>query len=325
MNDGLSYQNTFRRDKAKFYDDIDDDIIDMANQRNDLKFIAAKGNIEFERLAQHPVVEEEESYDEEKEYEEAERIVDSNYESAISPEVNDINEHEDGGAYKVERLRAGVQSHAGRGSSRSFTSNSVNSSDVSSRSDSSRSQNSTSSDEESPSEESSSEESSANASAESSDESSTGSNTSSSEDKPKPVQKVILDPVLTKGGFKILPQYHDTSIFEEEDLIDRIENGLYKDYIHKGSKKFKDIFDVAIMSKADVDIIFFPALNRKKKLALGIDERICDTTSKDIHFEFDKKETFHSTKDSSDDDSDSDEVEEARKKHAKQMMMMKTV
>ena len=79
---------------------------------------------------------------------------------------------------------------------------------------------------------------------------------------------------MTKGGFKILPSYHDTSIFEEEDLIDRIENGLYKDYIHKGSKRFKDIFDVAILSRADVDIIFFPALNKKKKFKLGIDKRI---------------------------------------------------
>lgn len=232
----------------------------MANQRNDLKFIAAKGNTEFERLAQHLVVEDDKSYDEEEEYEEAERLVDSNYESAISPEVNDINEHEDGGAYKAERLRAGVRSHAGRGSSRSFTSNSEYSSVVSSRSSSSSYRSSASSEESS--------------SVRSSAESSTGSDTSSSEARTTHVQKVILDPVLTKGGFKVLPQYHDTSIFEEEDLIDRIENSLYKAYIHKGSKKFKDIFDVAVMSKAGVDIIFFSALNKKKKLSLWIDESI---------------------------------------------------
>ena len=68
--------------------------------------------------------------------------------------------------------------------------------------------------------------------------------------------KVIFDPVLTKGGFKLLPEYHNVEIFENGDLIDVIEDALYDDYIHKGSKKFKDIFDLATLSRGDIDLVF---------------------------------------------------------------------
>lgn len=68
------------------------------------------------------------------------------------------------------------------------------------------------------------------------------------EDEPKAT--VIFDPVMTKGGFKFVPDYHDPDKLEVEDLADRIEDGLYADYIHKGSKKFRDILDVALLSRA---------------------------------------------------------------------------
>ena len=105
-------------------------------------------------------------------------------------------------------------------------------------------------------------------------------------------RKVIYDPVLTKGGFKILPQYHNTLIFDTDDLIDRIENGIYKDYIHKGSKKFKDIFDVAILSRADADILFLPGLTKNKKKEIGIHELLLDLKQEDTNFEFDPNEKF---------------------------------
>lgn len=104
--------------------------------------------------------------------------------------------------------------------------------------------------------------------------------------------KVIYDPILTKGGFKILPQYHNTLIFDSDDLIDKIEDGLYKDYIHRGSKKFKDIFDAAILSRADVDILFLPGINKAKKIELGIHSLLLDQKQEDINFEFDPNEKF---------------------------------
>lgn len=103
---------------------------------------------------------------------------------------------------------------------------------------------------------------------------------------------VIYDPVLTNGGFKILPQYHDTLIFESEDLIDQIEDGLYKDYIHKGSKKFKEIFDVAILSRADVDIALMPSLTKAKKEKMGLESSLVELKEEDINFEFDLAEKF---------------------------------
>lgn len=105
--------------------------------------------------------------------------------------------------------------------------------------------------------------------------------------------RVIFDPVLTKGGFKILPKYHDTYIFEEEDLVDIIEDGIYNDYIHKGSNTFKDIFDVAILSKGDIDLAMMTGVDRQRKLDLGVDPILLNLTEEDLNFKFDTKEKFN--------------------------------
>jgi hypothetical protein len=209
------------------------------------------------------VVEVQESIDEEEEREEAEAIAETtqNSKSRIETEIEDIEEHEDGGGYRHQRFQAGVATRASKA-------NSVSEYSESEEDDYSESE------EDEDSEESEEEKSSVESPA------------------IKHQEKVILDPVLSKGGFKILPQYHDTSIFEKEDLVDRIENGLYKDYIHKGSKVFKDIFDVAVLSRADADIIFFPGLDKKRKKKLNIDSRIAELKKEDINFEFNKKEQF---------------------------------
>lgn len=60
---------------------------------------------------------------------------------------------------------------------------------------------------------------------------------------------------MTKGGFKLLPDCHNPEALESDDLVDRIEDSLYADYIHKGSKKFRDITVVALLSRADIDLI----------------------------------------------------------------------
>lgn len=274
-NDGIEYKNTFRRDKKKFYNDIPDDTIIEINKRNELKLTAAKGFAEFERLAQHPIVEVDDDIDESEEREEAERLVEDSDQSQ-GTSIGDIEEHEDGAAYKHQRLQANVVDYAGRGEES----------------------------EESQSEEASNEEE------ESEEESSEDEKLKGKRDAPNATPRVIYDPVLSKGGFKFIPNYHDTKIFEEDDLIDRIENGLYKDYIHKGSNKFKEIFDIPILSRADVDIIFFPGLNESKKLELGIDERIIELEKEDINFIFDPKESFEHAEDDSEESDDNHYVAE---------------
>ena len=123
-----------------------------------------------------------------------------------------------------------------------------------------------------------------------SDDEDAENNKKSSRDDSTP--KIIYDPILTKGGFKILPQYHNTLIFDSDDLIDKVEDGLYKDHIHKGSKKFKDIFDAAVLSRADVDVLFLPGINKDKKESLGLHKLLLDQKLEDINFEFDPNEKF---------------------------------
>ena len=142
------------------------------------------------------------------------------------------------------------------------------------------------------------------------------SETESEELSNRAAPSIIYDPVMTKGGFKIMPQYHNTEIFENEDLADRIENGLYSDYIHKGAKKFRDILDLALLSRADIDLIgklFLPSsyphnlnfhhelvingnqhigLSEKQKRTLMLDERLQTATEKDAEFGWDLKEKF---------------------------------
>ncbi|CAI2385678.1 unnamed protein product [Moneuplotes crassus] len=114
--------------------------------------------------------------------------------------------------------------------------------------------------------------------------------------------KVIFDPVLTKGGFKILPRYHNIEVFESEDIIDQMEDGLYTDYIHVGSSKFKEIFDVAILSRADVDIALTDfkkskdsELKEAAKEDFEMDERMESLTLKQTEFYFNPKEEFETS------------------------------
>ena len=105
--------------------------------------------------------------------------------------------------------------------------------------------------------------------------------------KSKSKNEAALDPVMTKGGFKFLSQYHNPEWFEGDDIMDKIEDGLYTDYIHKGSSKFKDIMDVAIISRADADVVTFK-LSEKEKRDYDIDERICKLKESDLDFEWEK-------------------------------------
>jgi hypothetical protein len=252
--DGFQYQNTMRRDKDHFYNFISDEIIDKINSRNEIKFLAAKGNSEFECLAKHRVVEEDHSIDSEEEREEAEELAASS--PSISKSIADttmgnIEEHEDGAAYRQERFQTSVVRKSDRKPSENENKN---------------------------------------------------ENSKNQEKEKRLEHKVIYDPVLTKGGFKFIPKYHDCLVFDERDLIDRTENQLYDDYIHKGSKKFKDIFDVAILSRADVDIVFLSNLKIKKEI--GIDKSLLDLKKDEINFEFDKNEKFVKDSDSEDMSSD---------------------
>ena len=93
----------------------------------------------------------------------------------------------------------------------------------------------------------------------------------------------VLDPVITKGGFKYLPAYYDFSIFENEDLMDRMKNLLYEDYPLETGIATRDIFNMAILSRADVDLIDFDTTKDKSKL--GIDKSILALKKEDIDFE----------------------------------------
>ena len=93
----------------------------------------------------------------------------------------------------------------------------------------------------------------------------------------------VLDSVITKGGFKYLPAYYDLSIFENEDLMDRMKNLLYEDYPLETGVATRDIFNMAILSRADVDLIDFDTTKDKSKL--GIDKSILALKKEDIDFE----------------------------------------
>ena len=93
----------------------------------------------------------------------------------------------------------------------------------------------------------------------------------------------VLDSVITKGGFKYLPAYYDFSIFENEDLMDRMKNLLYEDYPLETGIATRDIFNMAILSRADVDLIDFDTTKDKSKL--GIDKSILALKKEDIDFE----------------------------------------
>ena len=246
IQNGLEYKNTLRRDKYEFYDRFAPETIDQINRKNELKFLAAKGDTQFERLAYHRTVNDKSSLDESEEREEAEALAESTVRSGSHADTSfsGFDEHEDGAGYKTDRIKSNIDR-------KSATNESKNKKDSRSVAD------------------------------------------QAEESKEK---KVIFDPVLTKGGFKFLPTYYDTLIFDKEDLIDWMENDLYKDYIHKGSTRFRDIFDVAILSRADVEVLFFDKIESRDEL--NIHKSIQSLKKEDVNFEFKKSDVQDDSKSS---------------------------
>ena len=93
-----------------------------------------------------------------------------------------------------------------------------------------------------------------------------------------------IDPVLIAGGFKYIPNYHDLSIFTHKDLMERMKNHLYEDITIKENEAAGHIFSMAILSRADVDLITFT--NSKLLSNLGIDKYLQRLQREDLNFKF---------------------------------------
>ena len=111
-------------------------------------------------------------------------------------------------------------------------------------------------------------------------------------------EEVFKDPILQEGGVKIYPFYPLTLSSIGDDIIDRIENFFYPNYMYADPNDQKHMNDLLDLASADLPILMDETyMANRKQYYIDIHENLTQAVQlNDIYLNFAKEDFFSPVK-----------------------------